>query len=64
MGECEAFGNPESAGFDGAWNGRVEGSGGGWSTSSFGQGRVASLKRRPLQTQAGQWNGTKTTFAP
>jgi hypothetical protein len=47
--------------FRGAWNGKVDGSGGGRSVSTCGQGRVASLKRRPLQTRAGQWNGPKTT---
>lgn len=47
--------------FSGAWNGRVDGSGNCRSVSTCGQGRVASLNRRPLQTRAGQWNGPKTT---
>jgi hypothetical protein len=36
---------------EGAWNGRVDGSAGWWSTLTVGNGKVASSKRRPLQTR-------------
>jgi hypothetical protein len=38
------------AGLEGAWNGRVDGSAGWWSMLTVGYGKVASSKRRPLQT--------------
>jgi hypothetical protein len=62
MADCEDLGSREIEVSEGVWKGRVDGSGGRWSELSFGHGRVASLKRRPLQTQARQWNGTTTRY--
>lgn len=56
LGVSTADGADFEEDFNGGWNGKVDGSGG-----SVGQGRVASLKCRPLQTRAGQWNEATTT---
>jgi hypothetical protein len=61
IGDEDDFATPGNAGLIGAWNGNVDGSCGCWA-SGGGNGKVASLKRRPLQTQECQWNGTRTIW--
>lgn len=61
MGDGDDLGKICCEGLVGAWNGKVDGSGGCWCVLSVGKGSVASLKRRPLHRKACQWNGRTTT---